>query len=269
MTDVYLIGNGFDLNLGLKTSYRDFVGSQFFKRHVDGHSELFNYLNQVNEMSNWIDIERELAEFSRKSDHSPNLLDDYKKLCGALKEYIKSIDIASVNTESDAYKLFSEKNLDDIIVVNFNYTDSVSYILKSLGYGDSLQDRILHVHGSVNQDEIIFGVDDNAKINDTHTFLYKSTSPLFDGRRCFEAFKKFDSLHIFGHSLGEPDHMYFGFLNSLKSPRKPEDNYKSINIYHYGEEAKYNVYKQLHTLTSNHVSHLKSKTLFKDVELTV
>lgn len=267
MKNVYLIGNGFDLNLGLRTSYNDFVNSDFFMMHVGGNSELFNHLYQVHQNSNWIDIERELGVFSKASSDYHKLLSDYKSLCQSLKDYIKSIDVSSINLESSAYKLFSENELGDFTVVNFNYTDSVCHILKSLGYDDKVRERILHVHGSVAQDEIIFGVDDKARINEWHTFLYKSTSSIFNDRGCIDALNNFDSLHIFGHSLGESDHMYFRFFNLLSSGFSRYDSIKSINIYHYGEEAKYDTYRQLHTLTHNSVSELKHNTLYKDVEL--
>ncbi|KQB06799.1 hypothetical protein CGU03_17290 [Vibrio metoecus] len=268
MKNVYLIGNGFDLNLGLRTSYKDFVISEYFMRNVDGDSELFDHLYLVHQNSNWIDIEKELEKFSKKCTDYHGLLSDYKKLCQSLKDYIQSIEISSMNRESSAYRLFSESDLEDFVVVNFNYTDSVYHILKSLGYGDEVRERILHVHGSVAQDEIIFGVDDKARINERHTFLYKSTSSIFSGSSCIEALDNFDKLHVFGHSLGDSDHMYFGFLHAIKCSLPPSGMLKAINLYHYGEEAKYDIYRQLHALTKNGVSELKNKTLYKDIELS-
>ncbi|WP_315899020.1 AbiH family protein [Vibrio metschnikovii] len=152
--------------------------------------------------------------------------------------------------------------------MNFNYTDSVYYILKSLGYEDEVRERIFHVHGSVAQDEIIFGVDDKAHINAEHTFLYKSTSPIFSGGGCIKALDNFDKLHIFGHSLGASDHMYFDFLASLSNKFRRSDVIKSINLYHYGEKAKHDIYRQLHALTRNSVADLKNNTIYKDIDVS-
>lgn len=267
MSNVYIIGNGFDLNLGLKTSYRDFLHSDFFTKNVGVGNELFDYLNELNNGSNWVDIEKELENYSMNKSGDSKFLSDYKRLCESLKKYIKSIDISSMDHNSEAYKLFSSNELGrDFTVVNFNYTDSVLHILKSNGYPDTVSDNILHVHGSAEIDEIIFGVDDKARISDQHTFLYKSTSSLYDGKSCIDALEGFQSLHIFGHSLGESDHMYFRFFLNLTLRAALED-VKEINIYHYDDGAKYALYKQLHTLTHNDVSGLKNKTKFKDIDL--
>lgn len=49
MKTVVIIGNGFDLDLGLKTSYRDFVMSQECKklRHGNRNNLLFNDFRQI------------------------------------------------------------------------------------------------------------------------------------------------------------------------------------------------------------------------------
>lgn len=71
---VLVIGNGFDLDLGLKTKYNDYMNSDYFDRahsiSVYVHSDkkgvnLFNYLKEkASDNHNWIDIEKELADFA-------------------------------------------------------------------------------------------------------------------------------------------------------------------------------------------------------------
>lgn len=267
MSTVYIIGNGFDLNLGLQTSYRDFVKSEFFTCKLGNEIKLFDYLHRANENSKWIDIEKELVTFSKQSGGYNNFLREYKELCQALKAYIASIDINSINIKSDAYKLLSSTSpYDSITVINFNYTNSVIHILESLGYTKGkANEQVMHIHGSINIDEIIFGVEDKARISDNHTFLYKSTSPIYNGRRCIQALKNFETLHIFGHSLGESDHLYLEFFQHL-SMYTP-DHEKEINIYCYGEESIYSTHKQLQKLTSNSVSGLKNNTNFKVIDV--
>ena len=265
MHNVFIIGNGFDLSLGLNTSYRDFVTSDQFMQNVGVGNELFDYLKKVNDDSNWIDIEKELVNYSVQTKDDYGFLKEYKKLCDELKSYIKSINLEFIDKSSEAFKLFSDSDLgNDFIIINFNYTDSVAYILKSIGYGDEIEDNIIHVHGSAEIDSIIFGVDDSSNINDEHSFLYKSTSSICSGQDCINVLNNFKKLHVFGHSLGESDHMYFDFLHNLVLGN---NKYKEINIYHYGEEAKYPIYKQLHKLTYNGVSKLKNNTLFKDIDV--
>ena len=67
---VLVIGNGFDLDLGLPTSYQDFLKSLDFKLlldpvnmkssygyYIEDSENLFHYLNQKYQCQNWIDIE--------------------------------------------------------------------------------------------------------------------------------------------------------------------------------------------------------------------
>ena len=266
MSNVFIIGNGFDLNLGLKTGYKDFVSSEFFLKNVGIGNLLFDYLHQINQDSNWIDIEMELQIYSKKNPANNSFLKEYKILCGALKNHIKSIDISQMDTSSEAYKLFSSNDLGrDFTIINFNYTNSVLHILSSLYSESDYRLNILHVHGSIEMDEIVFGVDDKANISEKHTFLYKSTSSIYNGSRCIEALDSFEKLHVFGHSLGESDHMYLDFFNPLSIGQKKSR--KKINIYHYGEDAKHDIYKQLHKLTHHRVSILKNNTIFQDIDL--
>ena len=55
-----IIGNGFDLNLGLPTSYGNFVESEQFKDMVTRGNKLAIHLKSKYELQNWIDIENEL-----------------------------------------------------------------------------------------------------------------------------------------------------------------------------------------------------------------
>ncbi len=66
-----IIGNGFDINLGLPTSYTDFVKSTHFDDMVKRGNELAKYLKSKFELQNWIDIENELKTYSlERSDAS-------------------------------------------------------------------------------------------------------------------------------------------------------------------------------------------------------
>lgn len=70
-----LLGNGFDLSLGLKTSYVSFMESDLFKKRVsikhypsakvDEHDRnIHNYLTLQKRMKNWIDVEMELKKYA-------------------------------------------------------------------------------------------------------------------------------------------------------------------------------------------------------------
>lgn len=231
MSHVFIIGNGFDLNLGLKTSYKNFIASDFFTRNLGENGlSLFNHLNEVNK-SNWIDIEKELAVYSKRGIGTENFLDEYETLCDELKLYIRSIELTKVDQNAHAYQILEKIDWrDDFIILNFNYTNSVTDILNELKFPNQvIKDSIIHVHGSAKSEEIIFGVDDHSNIDEEHSFIRKSTSSIYDGRRVGKALKNFKSLSIFGHSLGESDHMYLTFFDDLVLNFMEESSHKTIN----------------------------------------
>lgn len=270
MSHVFIIGNGFDLNLGLETSYKDFIGSSFFTRNLGENGlSLFNYLNEVNK-SNWIDIEKELAIYSKQGLGNQNFLNEYEKLCDELKSYIKSIELKNVDHEAHAYQVLEKIDWrDDFIILNFNYTNSVSFILSMLNVPKQvIKDSVIHVHGSAHADEIIFGVDDRSEIDDDHSFLRKSTSSIYSGRRVRKALDNFRTLSIFGHSLGESDHMYFQFFRDIIYTFRGQSSDKTINLYHYGKDAKYSLFKQLHILTERKTGTLKDKIEFNEIDVS-
>tara|TARA_R110000744_G_scaffold280637_1_gene392719 strand:+ start:263 stop:1078 length:816 start_codon:yes stop_codon:yes gene_type:complete len=269
LSHVFIIGNGFDLNLGLKTSYKDFIRSSFFTRNLGENGlSLFNHLNEVNQ-SNWIDIEKELAIYSTQGNEGQKFLNEYEKLCDELKLYIKSIDLKNVDHKAHAYHVLEKIDWrDDFIILNFNYTNSVSFILSMLDVPKQvIKDSVIHVHGSAESDEIIFGVDDGSRIDDDHSFLRKSTSSIYSGRQVRKALKNFKTLSIFGHSLGESDHMYLSFFSDITHNFIRESPDKTINLYHYGQDAKYSLFKQLHILTQRGTGTLKDNIEFNEIDV--
>ncbi|MCM1441733.1 MAG: bacteriophage abortive infection AbiH family protein, partial [Roseburia sp.] len=68
MKTLVIIGNGFDLNLGLKTSYRHFVESEECRTLLSkGHNYLLKTILGKYHLCNWVDIEEELKFIARTS----------------------------------------------------------------------------------------------------------------------------------------------------------------------------------------------------------
>ncbi|WP_417551802.1 AbiH family protein [Marinomonas fungiae] len=272
MSHVLIIGNGFDLNLGLKTSYKDFISSEFFTRNLEDSSlPLFKHLEDINK-TNWIDIEKELVNYSKSEVETYAFLSEYKKLCEELKSYIKSIELNDVDKNSHAYRLLENIKGKQFLILNFNYTDSVEVILNSLGVPQyRIDESIIHVHGSVKEDDIIFGVDDDARINNEHSFLRKTSSSLYDGEQVMQALNDFESLSIFGHSLGESDHMYFECFRDLAMGRhsRARKQRESLNLYYYDEMAKYQLLSQIYTLSARQMGRLKDNLAsFNEIDVS-
>lgn len=87
---IIVIGNGFDLSLGLKTSYKDFIQSENFNLLVEKENTLALYLDKKKEINNWVDIEKELTNYSKQiKDDKKTVKDDFKELKNLLIDYLK------------------------------------------------------------------------------------------------------------------------------------------------------------------------------------
>jgi hypothetical protein len=65
---VFIICNGFDLNLGFATSYSDYVKSDIFQKiSLWGNNALALYLRNKYTEANWIDIENELKVYYKNA----------------------------------------------------------------------------------------------------------------------------------------------------------------------------------------------------------
>ena len=64
MSNILVLGNGFDLDLGLKTRYSDFAGSDEWRKYSSKEGNLFKYLDVKKEIERWFDLESELFSYA-------------------------------------------------------------------------------------------------------------------------------------------------------------------------------------------------------------
>jgi hypothetical protein len=271
-THVAIIGNGFDLSLGFKTSYGDFLKSNEFKELLSLDNFIAIHLHKVHAIQNWIDAENELSKLSRSVGLTrEDFKGKYVELTDSLKTYLKKIDTKKFDQSSRAALLVKEL-IDEggFHVFNFNYTDSFQKILNASGR--SSQGVVTHVHGSLDEDEIIFGIQDKSDAHPEHAFLNKSSSRLFNGNRN-DPYKKLlgaRKITFFGHSLGPTDHHYFQEFFSLSANRLSNQSFhnKEFNFYFHDDRARDSIYAQLNVLTQKKVDVLKVKNTFNESTLS-
>lgn len=257
MSDLLIIGNGFDRNLGLKTDYSDFIKSPQFLSLINQKNELCIYLESKHELQKWIDIENEFKTYSSNvflDNNRDEFKKDYLELCDALCQYINSIDYDGIDRNSDAFIRMADilEKYELIVILDFNYTESIKNIIDVVG-ANTESIRHIRVHGSAKEKNIIFGVEDDAKINPKDVFLLKS----YHDNYCIkvkESLELASSVFIYGHSLGETDHSYFGdfFKRQVK-----DSTAKKISITYYGDRGKDDIFEQLSDLTMSRIGNLK------------
>lgn len=269
---VLIVGNGFDLNLGLNTSYSGYLESNEFQSLL-GANHLADYLNRCSKTSKWVDIEKELYEYSvslfyrvrgkykpilDKRDLIKNLRSEYNAICLSLKFYLERVTKYSFNPDRTASfyilnKVFKEKDIKTYILT-FNYTNIIER-LHSIFFSLNDDFYINHIHGSLSDENIVFGIEDSVDVSKEHIFLYKSYNKNQNINGLISVFENADKLTFFCYSLGETDHSYFD--DFFKAQTMPDCNRKNLTFYHYGSEAYDDLVWQLRTLTNNRLSYLK------------
>ncbi len=269
-----VIGNGFDINLGLPTSYTDFVKSAHFDDMVKRGNELAKHLKSKFELQNWIDIENELKIYSlEKSDASFKF--NYELLTFALINYLEQLDYSLMKRASAAYRLIESisESCDSFNILDYNYTKSIEIILRNqLIDEDTIKRNLIKVHGEAAKNDIIFGVEDSAPIKPEHVFLRKAYPRHYKELNLSSIFAQAKRIIFFGHSLGETDHTYF--QNLFRDSCQDGSSYthkiynKNFDFIYYQEDGYHKLMQQIDALTSNNLTAFRqfNNVLFKDVE---
>ena len=207
MNILYLVGNGFDLNLGMKTSYNDFYKYysslksknsliQKLKDEIDGHN------------INWSDLELALGDYTKYLNSTEEFNEVYEDIQDNLADYLSSIEKGFDYNQFDTKRLkkyfaFPEDSLPsedkikinefkrsfgisawNIDVITFNYTKSLEILLdykeipiriddfsKLNTYRIKIQ-KIEHIHGFI-EERMVMGVNDISQVSNKkfHTNL--------------------------------------------------------------------------------------------------
>lgn len=201
MNITYLIGNGFDLNLNLKTRYLDFYK---YYLEIDSKNDTIKKFKHdlSNSLENWSDLEFELGKYTStfqdgKEQEFIELLDDIQdnladyletqKLDFGLSDAMRSKIIEDIFSPSKYLNDREKQDFNNLMkgffaqpymakLITFNYTQSLEILLNyqegrpisssreysGNKYALTIQ-RIYHIHGTINQN-MILGVNDDTQI---------------------------------------------------------------------------------------------------------
>lgn len=275
---VIIIGNGFDIDLGLPTRYSDFVDSQIFERLIESN-ELCQYLYEEYQECNWVDIEKSLKDYAEIAQDKDEFYADYVELKDALSSYLSEINLNNINRESFAYNMivkyavegFRTYKTNDITILNFNYTNSVNYVIDDyyfrtpsiINFMGTMPYSSKHIHGNIRKNNIILGVEDNDNIPPEYNFIKK----FYD--KSFIAYNNLlltcDELIVFGHSMGETDDSFFRpfFHRQLSGKASP----KKVSIYFKGDEGYKNILDRLDDLTDFQLNTFRDYNLLELIDI--
>jgi len=204
MKILYLIGNGFDLNLGMATSYRDFY--QYYTSVKTLNPLVQKLKNEIDSnIENWSDLELALGKYTTNLESTQEFNEVFEDIEDKLGDYLELIESSFDFSQFDGKKLYkyfvfpenslpqADKNILtdfkhkwrntqwDMNLITFNYTRSLEKLLDYSGQPINVKDyykqinnpvilhRIEHVHGFYNE-RMVMGVNDVSQItnNDFH-----------------------------------------------------------------------------------------------------
>ena len=274
-----IVGNGFDLSIGFKTSYGDFMKSSYFPHEET--SNLCSYLHkQYEENMGWIDIENELSEYSRMLTTKKlnakkyntildigSLREEYDELKSSLKCYLQEETNRAFDPSPDnpANRVIDQLPADSKII-SFNYTS----IIERLTW-DKFKDskgNLLHIHGSLApNDDIVFGVEDSAKLPKEHVFLYKAHSRHLKVQEFSDWLNSAERIIFYGYSFGDTDHQYFEkFFRKLCSG---DSSFTELVFYYYGQASYDNLIWQLQMLTNHKLTQLQIQNKIEFIDCSI
>ncbi len=198
MNVVFLLGNGFDLQLGLNSRYADFYDYYSKKPSTDvlvanlkGHINDFlegkkNRLPDVN----WEDLELALGKYTKELKSYEELRAIYLDINKELMVYLHSQERLFIRDESVCSKLRADfcrpeqylstnekrryHNLIDggtgLNILNLNYTKCCETIFEKKGPDNNAKGNttnlaeIAHVHGDLEMQNVLMGVNDISQI---------------------------------------------------------------------------------------------------------
>lgn len=202
MNITYIIGNGFDVNLGLKTRYQDFY--DYYQNQPSPSEEVKQLKANIDRnKENWADLELALGEYTPNFKDSDSAIEVLVDLCDHLTEYLKQQSflipqsnekikeemlrcLANPNefflqADQEQIRSYYSTRLSDqgkITILSLNYTPSIERILDYrdnqpisidsndswLSYGTEVH-LVLHPHHTLDVDDtILVGLNDESQI---------------------------------------------------------------------------------------------------------
>ncbi len=256
-----IIGNGFDIDLGLPSRYSEFIQSPEWKKitkiplgyvgDVDyvRHSLMCYLQEKAYNKQNWFDIEEEIHHFVLEHNYcaesdAQNIRIEFNKLKKALSDYLKRVS-KELEHKADKKKLayqflYTLQNSPySKIEILFNYTVP-DLFLEMPTYHEIGKGFFTYVHGSLRNDDIVLGCDvqDGEKVNRRLSFMYKYNM-LNKANHVARHILGAKEVVFFGHSVNEMDFCYFReFFKAASAAPEPV---RHLTVITFDEESERNI----------------------------
>ena len=252
----FIIGNGFDIDMGLPSRYSDFARSKEFRdladriywmfREEKSDHSLVLQLQKESAKSNWFDIEEEIHKYVNNHTTIEERLiglvrAEFEELKKALAIYLRRI---TSNFKADenklSWQLYYRMRECPLTVTQifFNYTNPRECLKLPLQpeIFNGGQHWFTYVHGSLKDNDIVLGCDlqPNEEVNRQLSFLYKYNQ-LNRANHVARNILEAKEIIFFGHSVNEMDFGYFKeFFKVASSSPNP---FRHLTMITYDDES--------------------------------
>ena len=249
-----ILGNGFDVDLGMKSRYSDFAKSKVWQEKIENNAllqsrkGLLKALVNAKEKEAWFDIEKTMMDYIIKQEELHETYgypsastdrEEYQVICSALKEYLSDeSETFHINNNSVAERAF--KDLMEVglfhKIYTFNYTD-INDVSDRLEVHS--QPEVCHVHGSLEpDDDIILGVEGEQIIPEPYKFMYKTSSRYYRSTNLYDDLNSANEIVFFGHSINGMDFDYFRHFFKVQSDDEANGyRRKYVRIFTYDNDS--------------------------------
>ena len=285
-----ILGNGFDVALGIETKY-----SQFYKKSQDlrtftksGNNLCQHILDNIKD-GYWSDLECGLYKYSLaitqkygigNQEQADKFERDFNELRTALFNYLKDAagTIVEVSKEAPVLGLNVEWHKLEPQYLTFNYSINTAntasmngrYILNC---DDSInENHFIYQHGSIYDmhacqnrlsEDIVVGIDPSSQpVEAAHSFLYKTHQCIHDLNSTLNFIKKKKFYAVYGCSVGDSDATYFRAIFN----QNQQD--KTFLIYGFGQAAIDSIKANIERICSIDINTLEvnNRVCFLDVK---
>lgn len=249
--NVLILGNGFDLDLGLKTRYSDFAASDEWKMCANQKSKLYKYLNKKKDLARWFDLEQELCNYANyKALRFFTYEEDkryFRDLHQGLQQYLQKQLKENINVKSCASDVLRAVVANGLFgnIYSFNYTDLNIYAEQ---LGIKINSKCHYIHGCLSNESLILGVD-GRRLKSKYDFLRKTMSSYYHSHNLFQDLNAANEVIFFGLSFGDIDFTYFkDFFKSQSNGENLGGSKKKITIITWNEESRRDILLKLHMM---------------------
>lgn len=192
----FLIGNGFDLSLGMKTRYTDMYDSYIKSKSKSTVIEKFKkdlQKEEYNHYGNWSDFEMGMAEYAKTFSSEDDFVECIRDFKGHMVKHLKKEEeriLELINDDSYAIRLIKtlqhsldsfyygltqndmnrlsrivHNNKTDNNYITFNYTSTLEAFFELRAKHHKLfTSPPIHIHGKLNKD-VVLGIDNTEQLN--------------------------------------------------------------------------------------------------------